>query len=197
MSILQLRASRLLILVLFVLGATASIAPSIATAAATERVSTATYRVYGATANAIRASLDARRPGNYDARTQWFVDWSYTSAVRSGRCVVASSKVHTRINFTYPRWTAPASATDELRADWSRYLSRLRVHESGHATNGRTTATRIVATLRTTRSTTCSGLDRALHAAITRHFAAGNALDRAYDRRTQHGATQGAVFPAT
>ncbi len=195
MSILQLRASRLLVL-LAALGVLASVAAPLASAASTERVSTATYRVYGATENAIRASLDARRPGEYDARTQWFVDWSYTSAVRNSRCVVASSKVHTRINFTYPRWVAPASASAELRADWTRYVSRLRVHEAGHATNGRVTARRIVATLGTMTSSTCTGLDRALKAAITRHFAAGNALDRAYDRRTQHGATQGAIFPA-
>lgn len=195
MLILQLHAPRLtlvsLVLVVFALGA----APA-ASGAATERVTTKTYRVFGATETQIRASLDARNPGDHDARTQWFVDWSYTSAIRASRCVVATSKVHTRIVYTYPRWVAPASATEELRADWAHYMSRLRFHEVGHARVGRLTARRIVATLGATTASTCAALDRSLRAVIARHFRAGNAADIAYDRRTQHGATQGAVFPA-
>jgi predicted secreted Zn-dependent protease len=196
MSILQLRARRLVSLILVALGVIAAVGTPLAAAASTERVATTTYRVYGTTEAEIRTSLDARRPGDYDARTQWFVDWSYTSAVRNSRCVVATSKVHTRINFTYPNWVAPTAATEEVRTAWTRYMSRLRVHEAGHATNGRITARRIAATLRATTATNCTALDRALNSAITRHFSAGNALDSAYDRRTRHGATQGAIFPA-
>lgn len=195
MSILQLRAPRLVTALLLALGAFAAVAAPLASAAATERVTTTTYRVYGATDDEVRASLDARNPGDYDARTRWFVDWSYTSAIRSSRCVVSASTVRTRIGFTYPRWVAPTSATDELRADWTHYMSRLRVHEAGHASAGRLTARRIVGTLATTTRSTCAALDRALRAAIAAHFAAGNAMDVAYDRRTRHGATQGAVFP--
>ena len=195
MSNLPCRALRL-VSVVVAFGMLAAVAVPLASAAATERVTTTTYRVFGSTEQQVRASLDARRPGDYDARTQWFVDWSYTSAIRSSRCVVATSKVHTRIVFTYPRWVAPASASEELRADWTRYMSRLRVHESGHASIGRLTARRIVATLARTTASTCSALDRSLRAVIARHFRAGNAADIAYDRRTRHGETQGAVFPA-
>ena len=181
---------------LLLLLVTAIAAVPSAHAAKTETQSTVWYSVYGATAPAIRTSLDARRPGDYDAKTDWFVNWSYATTTRDdGRCVSKSWKVATRIKYTYPRWRVPASATDALKQQWTRYMSRLRLHELGHATNGRLTATRIDNTLRTTSAATCDALGTTLRATIKRHFATGNAADVAYDRRTQHGQTQGAVFP--
>ncbi len=171
------------------------VAVPIASAVKTEQVRTASYRVFGSTERAIRASLDARRPGEYDARTQWFVNWSYDTAMRNGTCVVSSRTVRTRINFTYPAWTAPASATRALRTKWATYLSRLRVHEAGHAANGRLTAARIDAVLRTGTAADCATLDRDIRAKVAAHLKTGNAADVAYDKRTKHGETQGAVFP--
>ena len=182
-------------LVLLLLLALGTIAPGAATAAPTEQVATRTYRVTGSTEAQIRASIDANRTGDYDAETRWFIDWSYTSVVRDGSCRVKTWKTHTRINFTYPRWIVPSDATSALRAKWTRYMSRLRLHENGHAAIGRGVARKIQATLRATTAPTCATLDRTLGTTVRRHFAAGNAADRAYDRRTKHGEAQGAVFP--
>ena len=42
----------------------------------------------------------------------------------------------------------------------------------------------------------CATLDRILPSRVQPHFTWGKRGDISYDRRTQHGATQGAVFPA-
>ncbi|MCW2922502.1 MAG: putative secreted Zn-dependent protease [Thermoleophilia bacterium] len=195
MSILQLRAPRSLSILVAAVAALAIAAPT-AGAARTERVTTATYVVTGSTEDEIRASLDARHPGGFDARTNWYVTWSYASAMRSGRCHVTTSKVHTKIAFTYPRWAAPADASAELATSWTTYMGKLRVHESGHARIGRGVAARVQNVLTATTAATCASLDRALPGLVQPQFTWGNAADVSYDRRTQHGATQGAVFPA-
>lgn len=195
MSILQLRAPRLLTSLLVAIAIVAITAPA-AEAARTEQVATSTYTVTGSTEDEIRASLDARHPGGYDARTNWYVTWSYSSAMRSGRCRVTTSKVHTKIAFTYPRWVAPADASAELVQGWTTYMGALRVHESGHARIGRTVAARVQNVLTAARAANCAALDRALPGLVQPQFKWGNASDIAYDRRTQHGATQGALFPA-
>jgi predicted secreted Zn-dependent protease len=194
MSFLQLPARRVALVLTIALVAVGIAVPA-AQAARTEKVTTTTYLVTGSTENEIRASLNAKRPGEYDARTTWHVSWSYASAMRSGRCRVASSKVHTKIAFTYPRWVAPADATSKLKAKWSTYMAKLRVHEAGHARIGRVVAARVHATLARANAKDCRALDRALPALVKPHYTWGNAADRSYDRRTKHGETQGAVFP--
>jgi predicted secreted Zn-dependent protease len=115
--------------------------------------------------------------------------------MRDGRCRVATSKVHAKIDFTYPRWVAPATATDELKGKWTTYMRNLRVHEAGHARIGRAVATRVQTSLNRASAADCRALDRALPGLVNPHYRWGNAADASYDRRTKHGATQGAVFP--
>ena len=158
-------------------------------------VSTKTYSVWGATEDAIRASIDKRRPGMHDAYANWRVSYSYRYATRGSRCVLTSWAVRTRIVYTMPRWVVPAAAPQALRAKWARYVSRLRLHEEGHGVNARAAGWRIDRAFGRLSASTCAGLTASLERVAAAHVRASNLADAAYDRRTRHGATQGATFP--
>ena len=159
------------------------------------------YVVHGSTAAAIRADLDRRglvdpSGGRYDARTDWYVRWQYGELATSRGCKVTHPTTNVRIDYHLPRWVPPPHPNPTLVRRWNRYTTALGVHEEGHAVNGLRTGRDILHLL--ARFSTTSGCgtlgDRANNAA-SREIAAGNARDVAYDRRTDHGATQGARFP--
>jgi predicted secreted Zn-dependent protease len=159
------------------------------------------YLVHGATADAIRADLDRHglvdpSGGRYDARTDWYVRWQYGERATSHGCKVADAKTSVRIDYHLPRWAPPRQPDPALVRRWNRYTAALGVHEEGHAVNGVTTARDILHRLaRFSTTAGCAVLGVRANAAASREIAAGNARDRGYDSRTDHGATQGARFP--
>jgi predicted secreted Zn-dependent protease len=95
-----------------------------------------------------------------------------------------------------PSWEPPAEADAELVADWGRYVEALRRHERRHEENGVGRAVEIRDTLLALGPrSTCADLEVAADAAGEEILEAGRAWDRRYDDDTDHGATEGVVFP--
>jgi predicted secreted Zn-dependent protease len=156
------------------------------------------YVVRGATAAAVRQALDRSGPegadGHYDAKTSWKVSWRYPFEKSASGCRLGPVEVDVGITYVMPR--LEGDVRGPLSRRWRDYLTALQVHEDGHANNGRAAGEAVLEALRALPSRpSCGELDllaRETGLKIVRSF---NALDDAYDARTKHGVTQGAVFP--
>jgi predicted secreted Zn-dependent protease len=150
------------------------------------------YAVGGVTDAQIRARMTADAPPapdgfKGDAYTSWSYRWSWPGYGTS-TCELAKAVLTLKMAVSFPRWTHPKAAPAAVAADWSRYARALALHESGHASFARA---RFPLILRAIKRATCRTADAAAKAQLTviRNH------DLAYDTRTRHGATQGAVFP--
>ena len=165
-----------------------------ASAARTQKVVTKTYAVTGSTVEQVRASLEANGPGDYHATTNWRVSYRFNYAFSAGMCRVTSRTVHTKIVYLYPKWNAPAEASQALRDKWSTYFAGLTVHEEGHGKTGKITARRVDRMIGRATAGTCPALETQVSRAFKRLIKRGQARDVKYDAETNHGATQGAIF---
>lgn len=100
-----------------------------------------------------------------------------------------------KIVFTMPRWKPEGEPDASLVLEWNRFLEAVWRHERGHARHGlaaRRDAERILRNLGVFPS--CEELEASANTAIDQVFNKWRARDRAYDRETNHGASQGATL---
>lgn len=152
------------------------------------------YAITGSTASELRASMDKLRPkdpydGNrpVDAYTDWYISWTWPGH-GTDNCDLSAAAVRFSINVTMPRWKAPANASPGLIVKWENYIRSLTVHEKGHVDNIVRNYPGVLAAI---QNATCSTAETAAQKALEPL----RAFDSSYDRDTNHGATQGAVFP--
>jgi len=161
-----------------------------------------TYTVTGKSINEISQSLEAHaiadpaEPGShYYALTRWQLasDWSVRPTLRG--CQVAEGKVSVAITMTLPALVTP-DVPINTRQRFDTFLEKTITHESDH----------VEITLRGARdyqralgnhppANDCETLKTQLNELFRQSFNAINRANREYDARTQHGRTQGAVFP--
>ena len=132
----------------------------------------------------------------YDAVTSWDMKWDYGYDRDAQACAVDSFKVTVEILFRYPRWVRTRETSPQLVEKWDRYMKNLMTHESGHrdlAVEAAAKLSSAVAAL--TPPSTCVELDRRVRALYRARMAKLNEDQKAYDATTNHGVTQGALFP--
>jgi predicted secreted Zn-dependent protease len=160
------------------------------------------YPINGVTAMDLRAEMQQHGPHGeladrqYDGYTHWHVRWSYDYATTNEGCAVTGIESSVDVTFTLPWWNVPAEASGSVVAAWNQYLGALQLHENGHMAHGVAAATEITRTLNQFPAyATCPELREAISATtrqIVQHY---NQQDINYDLSTQHGLTQGAMFP--
>ena len=159
------------------------------------------YPVTGDSIEALRRSIDSYRivdasGKRHDADTRSNIHWTYTTASDASGCSLVSFHTTLDVQITLPQWQASAYASDELRQHWADYMSALRVHEDGHVQNGRMEAAAIDHLLESVGPhADCGLLDRDVEELTTQIHQQFEMNDIEYDRRTEHGRTQGAIFP--
>jgi predicted secreted Zn-dependent protease len=155
------------------------------------------YDVTGASAAALRASLDAQRTVDandgkpVDAISHWRIRWRWQArADGKGGCTVADTQMTFDGDVRMPR-LAPGIAeqlSQDLRAQWHAYAAALAAHEAGHLRYAFDHMGDVEAAIRGSDCADVQAAAQAALAAIRRH-------DADYDRETQHGIAQGARFP--
>lgn len=145
------------------------------------------YTVEGANEDEIRAGIDDLRPGDYDAQTDWQFEW-FVPDDGYGSCNLDGVTVDYAITVIFPQWTPPAQATAALIEQWNDYIDALAVHESGHVER---VVPNIPELYEAIKESSCDSFD----AAAQEWLDAIDQINSEYDADTDHGATQGAVFP--
>jgi predicted secreted Zn-dependent protease len=159
------------------------------------------YRVRGTTHDAIRRSLDRRstyedaQGQTWDGGTTWHFRWRWETA-EDGGCQIVRPALTGDITVTVPALVVPrrtdAGAVDRFAA----YLDALWQHEVGHVDRAaRAARAGVDSRARLPPATTCAEAQAAAKSTGAAAMKALDAEQRAYDRATDHGATQGATFP--
>jgi len=151
------------------------------------------YDVSGKTAKEIRASLNANGPWvedygrRFDALADWNFYWDWPG-YGSASCDLTKAEVTFKAKVVFPRLVGLEKLDPALQSKWTDYVSGLATHEAGHfsyAYERQQIVEQAIA------NSNCSEADRAAQDAVA--LLAAN--DPIYDRATNHGATQGAMFP--
>ena len=150
-----------------------------------------TYSIQGSTVEALRNSLNERGPGGHDAYTAWYVTWNLLGS----DCTQPSPQIGLTITYTFPRWEERRGASPELVSNWNRYEQALLCHEHQHAKIGIRAARETARQMATITPKNCRQKQELGEQIFQQILTDHQAMDRVLDARTQHGATEGAVFP--
>jgi predicted secreted Zn-dependent protease len=160
------------------------------------------YPLNGSTAKELQAEMLQHGPlleleeRHYDAYTHWHVRWSYDYTRTGEGCAITDVESSVDVTFTLPWWNVPAEASGSVVAAWNQFLGALQLHENVHMSHGVAAATEIMQTLNQFPVYgSCQALQAAVSSTTQDIIQYYNQQDIDYDRWTQHGLTQGAVFP--
>lgn len=147
----------------------------------------------------LRRQLTERAPigphGRADALASVELQARYELAQAGGGCRAHRIEVRAHIVVLLPRWLGRAWAPDEVAARWSSMEAGLRRHEEGHRQHAREAAERLYQQLaELPLQPDCVAARRRAESLVQRSAIALEMRGLVYDRRTDHGRTQGAVL---
>ncbi len=148
------------------------------------------YDVAGPTAESIRKDMNLKNfkdPAD-EKKVDSFGQWSFSWQLRQtpdGKC---DADVSFKGQVKLPRLLDAPTHSKDVEARWNRYLSRLLVHEAGHVRWAWEQRGQLEEALEAGPCQSASAAAQSMLKLIREH-------DRTYDISTQHGLTQGAVFP--
>jgi predicted secreted Zn-dependent protease len=146
------------------------------------------YDIYAVESAAIRTELNKKRPFNDgDAHTNWHYSWRWDGGP-NGECGTKSARVTFSGLVTLPRLANASKVSSATAADWSRYMSALIRHEAGHLSQAYNAQHSLIEAIRNADCATANSAGEEAVKAMRRQ-------DIEFDRRTNHGMRNGAVFP--
>lgn len=155
------------------------------------------YPVTGATIEGIRNQMEQSGPSSNGNRffgsVQWQVTWDAQWRPVGHQCQVTKANIRTDITYTLPQWQPTQRPAQAVQQQWSRFYSALKLHEDGHREHGVEVSRALLEKLQG-RLGNCQTMQQDLNAIANQTIQAYNQADQEYDRRTQHGVTQGAWF---
>ena len=161
-----------------------------------------TYDVSGETPAVVRSQIDIHGPMHptekkrYDGITEWDLNWKYQMSRRGKIWIVTSRTVTLDIRVKVPQWTDRKKAPPLAQRQWKIYQTNLIRHEQGHVNIAVRAAHAIDKYIGTYGGASSvehmrANIDRNAKLILEKY----RKYDTSYDKRTRHGATQGAKFP--
>ena len=162
-----------------------------------------TYSVAGATTEQLAASLDkhalkdSHDPfSSHYALTSWYLRASWDEKPTIAGCEVANAVITMTITMTLPMLENPSNLQPDVAARWDNFITNTITHEMGHVKLGIDGATEYRRNLGNyLPAMSCDLLKLQLNNLFKKEFAEIDTANINYDKTTNHGATQGAVFP--
>ena len=161
------------------------------------------YFISGTTSEELDAQMRSLGPVDALGGYHWFAlteplfDWRYDCPCADQSCLPGPVTALLTIRMTLPRWIIPPGMeSDPLAGQWAAFESALAVHEGGHADLAVACAWQLgeaIAALPPAGS--CAEIDAAVGPATDPVFAACREAQRAYENETNHGQSQGVIWP--
>ncbi len=197
---IAVRLVRLLVLLLLLApGARAQLAPDPEIGRVETAVDVVHYDLVGTTLQELAAALDARGPRQDGRRffglTEWEVNAEYRWTSRDTGCTMDDVVVRVAVRTTMPRWRPNGPVHPQTRHAWERFVHALDAHERVHQDLATEAGDALRWRLVALREPTCHTMKRAAERTVADVLTEYEARNRAYDHRTGHGRTQGAVWP--
>lgn len=158
-----------------------------------------TYSVAHRTDTTLRSAISSASPIRHDGKVfhghaRWHVNWQlWWNVTPDGRCAIHKTLTRVTGVITLPVLVGAPRETQQV---FDRYATALRHHEMGHYQFGLDAANHIDhSILALPPQATCTLLERTANRIGRRILDDAVQAERAYDRSTQHGRTQGATLP--
>ena len=159
------------------------------------------YEISGACEKDLQCDLKGKScrfiDGNkYDSVTKWRIGWDYGYRKSGGMCSAENFRLAVDIVVRIPAWLHRDSATQPLIDKWEAYIDHVKTHENEHlekvvqAADDLTQAVSLMPP-----ATTCADLDREIRQLSKSRLKQLEVEQNHYDAETNHGWTQGALFP--
>ena len=136
------------------------------------------------------------RTKRFAGQTDWHIDWYPCMEPRGAGCLLGGVAAIAYVTYTLPRWADRAYTDDSLGGRWDRYAHNLQMHERGHGVVARQIAAlfehELVGLVDMER---CEEVGAEASRRVESIIRRGEAMQNEYDRLTEHGKAQGAVFP--
>ena len=164
------------------------------------RMHTSYYYVDGTSASVLAAQIDQNGPPDaggkrYAGKTKWDVQWKFKHEQQGVTCAIKGVAVAVGIAQTLPRWRGEAKGAPALKTRWRQFVDALTRHEDGHKQHGLAAGKEIeTALLAAKPASNCEDLTVAANSAAEAIVKRYQKLDEDYDRKTEHGRSQGATL---
>jgi predicted secreted Zn-dependent protease len=156
------------------------------------------YKFYLVTPNSkdeILHSLNKKSPilengkvfhGYAHSNINWKFKWKYTAS----KCWITSAKTELNTTYTLPKLVADLTDVSEI---WDQWYPNLLLHEKGHHKLAVDVAKKVQhAIAKIPSQSTCKGLEKKANSIGHTLISELDKQNKAYDKRTNHGETQGA-----
>ena len=157
------------------------------------------YAVSGGSEREVLESLRAGGPKSegsaFFGLTVTELEYRYYKVTENGACRIEDVVVDLNVEITLPEWSGSRAADAELRSAWSRFSTALRRHENMHRDLAVQGAEGVREALEGLRTRSCATADEEAQQAAERVRIETEAAHRDFDHQTEHGRTQGAVWP--
>ncbi|NND70611.1 MAG: DUF922 domain-containing protein [Rhodothermales bacterium] len=157
------------------------------------------YNIDGDSAESLLNEMSAKGPvkdgTTYFGLTESLTGLNFKTVQEDGSCRLVDISVATEVVVTLPSWTSAANGPPNLVARWKVFETALHNHEGWHIASSKATTRKIHDALLALRAPDCliaSNRAKQMSQSILDDAEVEN---RAYDRTTGHGKTQGAVWP--
>jgi len=160
------------------------------------------YEVNGRNRAELRRELNSKGPVNpdsgkrFDARTDWKLGWEYKYEMKQGKYRLSSYSIKVAATIHFPKWVNMEAGNPLAQRLWLVYIHNLKRHEQGHVElaqrAGQVLSDRLsqLGAFRTRIE-----IEEAIKKKSQEVTRIHKALHQDYDRRTNHGKSQGARFP--
>ena len=157
------------------------------------------FRVSGATLAQLRDTMRETAPKDAEGlprwgMARWRLRWKFEHA-HATDCRIGKFTITVTSRILMPRWVDREKAPQALQDTWERFYRALLLHENGHRDNGIRAANDLARRLRgMSAHPDCASLNAEIENVGQRIVGEYSLVDKAYDRSTDHGVSQGAHF---
>lgn len=163
---------------------------------------TVTYFIGGESPEEIDWQMSLLGPRDALGGYAWYAlteprfNWEYECACTDQGCRPPTVASVVDIRYTVPHWSEPGMEHDPLTAAWGAFESALVTHERGHGDLAVECGWQIGEAINALLpAATCADFDASVQAAVEPVFQSCRAAQKAYEDQTNHGYTQGVIWP--
>ena len=134
--------------------------------------------------------IDGRK---FSGLMEWEWEWRAAYDTADGNCAPGRIVTRASSNITLPKWTSYEDASYQDRVEWDRASQVLLRHEKKHETIAKMAVKEFERKAnRLPAAAECETLTAQINDLFDRYMKQANTQNKSYDRRTDHGRTEGA-----
>lgn len=151
------------------------------------------YSVYGKNADDLISEFTNKGHDGFAGYTYWEIKTNYHYESDNKSCRLTDYNVDLIISYTMPKWKDKSGANRKLQKKWDKWYKSLLAHEKTHGSHGEKAYKELKRQFSSQSSKkNCKKLERTINSFTNKIINKYLKEDKLYDKRTNHGETEGA-----